>query len=233
MARARPPQPSGRVARGPLPTRAARSPKKGSDVAHAATDAEPERDLDGFPHVGPALRRLREERGLSLERLAQAAGVSRAMLGQVELGQSVPTIKTVWRVARALEVPFSALLGHSRSSSTIVLHPSRARVLTSHDGSFRSRALFPFGGPRKVEFYELTLAAGGEEEADPHAPGTVENLVVNAGLIEVGFSGELHRLEAGDAIIFDADRPHVYRNVGAGDALMYLVITYGLGREGG
>ena len=40
---------------------------------------------DFAPAVGANLRRLRTRRGLSLERLAQASGVSRAMLGQVEL----------------------------------------------------------------------------------------------------------------------------------------------------
>lgn len=50
---------------------------------------------DGMPEVGVNLRWLRAERGLSLEKLAHAAGVSRAMLGQIELGHSTPTIKTL------------------------------------------------------------------------------------------------------------------------------------------
>ena len=60
--------------------------------------------------MGPALRRLRADRGLSLDRLAAASDVSRAMLNQIELGKSTPTIKVLWKIARALEVPFSALI---------------------------------------------------------------------------------------------------------------------------
>jgi transcriptional regulator with XRE-family HTH domain len=55
--------------------------------------------------VGSNLRRLQTTPGLSLERLAHASGVSRAMLCQIELGQSTPTINTIWKIARGLELP--------------------------------------------------------------------------------------------------------------------------------
>src|SRR5689334_16779324 len=53
---------------------------------------------DLAPVVGANLRRLRVRRGLSLERLAQRSGVSRAMLSQIELGQSAPTINVLWKI---------------------------------------------------------------------------------------------------------------------------------------
>ena len=56
---------------------------------------------------------MRVKRGLSLERLAKASGVSRAMLCQIELGQSAPTINILWKIARALDVPFSALISRA------------------------------------------------------------------------------------------------------------------------
>lgn len=172
------------------------------------------------------LRLLREQRGLSLEKLAQAAGVSRAMLGQVELGQSVPTIRTLWRVAKALGVPFSALLGTPTATSVRVLRAVDSRVLSSHDGSFRSRALFPFGVPRRVEFYELKLAPGCHEKAEPHAPGTLENLCVARGRVLLEVGGAPYELQAGDAIEFEADGPHAYRNPGSTEAVLFLVMAY-------
>ena len=179
-----------------------------------------------MPEVGGALRRLREGRRLSLEKLARASGVSRAMLGQIELRQSTPTIKTLWKIARALDVPFSALIGGSAASGTTVLPESTTQRLTNRDGTFVSRALFPFGGPRRVEFYELRLAAGCVENAVPHPPGTPENLVVHHGRVEIEVGGERHALGPGDAIVFAADTPHVYRNTARQDALVYLVMTY-------
>src|SRR5579859_404207 len=90
-----------RKAAGPKPAALRPGPDEGGqwayEVAHGAGDLA--------PVVGKNLRRLRTQRGLSLERLSRASGVSRAMLGQVELGQSAPTINVLWKIARALGIP--------------------------------------------------------------------------------------------------------------------------------
>jgi transcriptional regulator with XRE-family HTH domain len=204
--------------------RAARdtSPKKQRSLEVASEQAS----ADLAPIVGHNLRRLRSKAGLSLEKLSKASGVSRAMLGQVELGQSAPTINVLWKISRALGVPFSALISSSESADITVLKATEAKRLTSHDGTFQSRALFPFGAPRKVEFYELKLARGGVEQAHPHPPGTSENLIVAKGQVEIEVAGEHHPLDTGDAIVFEADKPHAYINRGREDAVMYLVMTY-------
>jgi transcriptional regulator with XRE-family HTH domain len=194
-------------------------------AAKAAEEPAAE-STDLAPVVGANLRRLRTRRGLSLERLAQISGVSRAMLGQIELGQSAPTINVLWKIARALEVTFSALISARTQSGALVLRSNESKILTSKDRSFSSRALFPFDEPRRVEFYELRLAPGSVEEADAHPPGTSENLVVTAGQIEIDAAGDTHRLETGDSILFEADVAHAYRNSGKVEAVMYLVMTY-------
>jgi transcriptional regulator with XRE-family HTH domain len=188
--------------------------------------APKEQSGDLTPVVGENLRRLRTQRGLSLEKLAQQSGVSRAMLGQIELGQSAPTINVLWKVASGLGVTFSALLTSQQRSGPLVLRASHARLLTSSDRKFSSRALFPVDEPRRVEFYELRLSPGGVEHAEAHAAGTVENLVVAEGAIDIELADGKHALETGDAIMFEADAPHVYRNRARGESVMYLVMTY-------
>jgi transcriptional regulator with XRE-family HTH domain len=176
--------------------------------------------------VGSNLRRLRTRRGLSLDRLAQRSGVSRAMLGQIELAQSTPTIALLWKIARALGVTFSALIASKSLAGPLVLRKREAKWLGSGDRAFLSRALFPIDEPRRVEFYQLELAPGSEERADPHPPGTTENLVVASGVVEIGVESARHRLETGDAMLFQADGAHSYRNPGKVPAVMYLVMTY-------
>jgi quercetin dioxygenase-like cupin family protein len=70
------------------------------------------------------------------------------------------------------------------------------------------------------------LAPGTVENAPPHPPGTVENLVVHEGALEIEVGGHVHRLRAGDAIQFVADMEHVYRNREEGPVTAYLVMTY-------
>jgi transcriptional regulator with XRE-family HTH domain len=221
---------AGRVS-GPAPAPGAAAPARppsGRATGDADHDAAPPEAAasDLTPIVGANLRRLRVRRGLSLERLARASGVSRAMLSQIELGQSTPTINVVWKIATALDVPFSALISQKATSTHAVLRQEQAKVLASRDGAFSSRALFPFDEPRRVEFYELRLAGRREERAEAHPPGTTENLVVTSGSITVEFGDEREVLGPGDAIVFPADVPHAYVNGAAEPAVMYLVMTY-------
>jgi transcriptional regulator with XRE-family HTH domain len=189
--------------------------------------ASPSASADLTPIVGSNLRRLRTKRGLSLERLARSSGVSRAMLSQIELGKSTPTINVVWKIASALDLPFSALITDRRSRRPAVMRAATARVLTSHDGAFVSRALFPVDQLRPAEFYELHLAPTSVEKAEAHPAGTTENLVVVSGVLSLAIGGERHRLAAGDAILFEADVAHEYRNDDKEPLRMFLVMTYG------
>ncbi|MFL5299878.1 MAG: helix-turn-helix domain-containing protein, partial [Anaeromyxobacteraceae bacterium] len=86
---------------------------------------------DLAPVVGQNLRRLRVKRGLSLEKLSKLSGVSRAMLGQIELGQSAPTINVLWKIARALDVTFATLIQAREAGGPTVLKKADAKVLTS------------------------------------------------------------------------------------------------------
>ena len=214
-------QGSARERRGRALRRPAREP-----APEPAPEASPASSTDLAPVVGANLRRLRVKRALSLEKLARLSGVSRAMLGQIELGQSAPTINVLWKISTALGVPFSGLIGQRQAGGVVVLRGESAKMLTNHDGTYSSRALFPFDEPRRVEFYELRLKPGGEEHADAHAPGTTENLVVAQGAVDIEVEGTVHRLGQGDAIVFEADAPHVYRNAAGSESLMYLVMTY-------
>jgi mannose-6-phosphate isomerase-like protein (cupin superfamily) len=149
------------------------------------------------------------------------------MLGQIETGKSAPTISLLWKVATALGVPFSNLLVAEAASGTALLRSEDAKILSSKDGRFTTRALFPFSAERKVEFYELRIAPHHRENAEAHAPGTRENLVLVQGAVEISVQGSRPvALAQGDAIVFDADVPHAYRNLGPTEAVLYLVMTY-------
>lgn len=176
--------------------------------------------------VSGNLKRLRVSRNLTLDALAKISGVSRGMLNQIELGHSVPTISLLWKVARALGLPFAALTSGGGPRGTILLPAAKAKTLTSADGAFTSRALFPFDTEQRAEFYKLTLAANAVEHADPHAPGTMENIFVAEGKIEITADGVAYVLKAEDSIFFEADVPHSYRNLGAKTATLYLVMNY-------
>lgn len=173
------------------------------------------------------LKRLRTRQGHSLERLAKLAGVSRAMLSQIETGKSVPTISLLLKVADALGVPIANLLVAPASRLTVVLPRSRAKIVTASSGRFTSRALFPLDSTRRAEFYEVRIAAQHREVLEPQAAGTKQNILVVEGRIELTVGNEAPIVvPQGDAVQFHADVPHTYRNLEVREAIVHVVLTY-------
>lgn len=201
----------------------ARAPAAASEVTEkASSELPPENE----PRVGDNLRILRMERGMSLAELAERSEVSKAMLNQIEMGKSSPTIALGWKIANGLGVPFGALLGEPMPGDFVVHRREQMQVLYSEGRALRSRALFPSGDPRVAEMYELSLDPGAEELASAHIPGTREQIVVIEGQLLVESAGSQAVLSVGDVLFFCADRPHRYCNPGKDTMRCMLVMLY-------
>jgi len=182
--------------------------------------------------VGANVARYRTDRSLPLDALAERSGIRSPLLRALENGQAVPSLRAIWHLATALEVPFGALLANTMLSRAgdpdcRVQRSGRGHVISSADGRFRSRPLFFEGDPRTPEVYELTLVPGCLEEATPHAPRTFEHVTVVRGRLIVRSGAASTELGPGDALFFRADLPHSYENPGREDTIAQLVMTYG------
>jgi len=175
--------------------------------------------------VAENLRQRRKARGMSLDDLARASGVSRAALSQIETCKSNPTVSVLWKVAVGLGVPFAELIGAPRSGA-MLLRRNDAQVLRSSDGKLESRPLAPAGASPLVELYELRLGARSTHSSEAHAPGTHELLVVLSGQLKMHVDGEVYELAAGDSVAFAADRPHAYENPVGAEARYHNIIVY-------
>lgn len=183
-------------------------------------------DSSAPPNVASNVRRARQQQGLSLETLARHSGVSRAMLGQIETGKSVPTITVIWKVAKALAIPAASLIASEAHVPLVVVRADELRTVLSSDGGFSQR---PFLSPDLVhpfDFSEITLEPGHSESFSPLPIGGRATLVVKTGAIEAVVGDERAlRLGAGDALLFQADAWHSLSNPGAIPATAYLVST--------
>lgn len=181
--------------------------------------------------VASNLQRLRAKRQLSLDALARASGVSRAMLAQVESARSVPSIRVLCKIAKGLKVSVAAFLDQHECAGVTLLPKRDSKRLVSAAGTFVSRALYPVDAPRQTEFYELRISPLGEEHSAGHGPGVRENLVVAQGALEISVNDERFLLSTGDSIVFYADQPHRYRNPVDSEAVAYLVVTHPESRD--
>ena len=78
--------------------------------------------------IGEKLKSIRMARTLSLDDTAVLTGVSKPMLGQIERGQSIPTVTTLWKIATRLKTPLSAFLEEPQTEYTIT-GPDEAKVV--------------------------------------------------------------------------------------------------------
>ncbi len=175
--------------------------------------------------VAANLRAGRKARGLSLDQLAGASGVSRAALSQIETQRSNPSLGVLWKIAVGLGISFAELIGATVQAAA-VLRRSDSQVLRSADGKMESRPLAPAGTSPLVELYELRLAARSSHTSEAHAQGTHETLVVLSGRLRLRVGGAVFELGAGDSVSFKADETHTYENPGGSEARYHNVIVY-------
>lgn len=171
------------------------------------------------------LRRLREEKKLSLDRVAELTGVSKSMLGQIERSESNPTVATVWKIARGMKVSFTALI-HSPQPDTVVTGRNAVEPLVEDAGRYRIYPFFPYEEGRPFEMYTVEMEQGSYYSADAHGTGTQEFLTVFEGELTLLVGAEEFTVGTGDSIRFKADRPHAYHNSGTGLTRLCMVIHY-------
>ncbi|MGG1661542.1 helix-turn-helix domain-containing protein [Brevibacillus sp. NRS-1366] len=171
------------------------------------------------------LKNLRASKKLSLDKVAEMTGVSKTMLGQIERGESNPTINTVWKIANGLKISFTSLINHPQPD-TIVITQNDIQSLQEDNGRYRVYPYFPFEEGRRFEVYTVEIDTGGYLSADPHGPGTEEFITVFEGELTIRIHDGEYTIKSGDSIRFKADRNHVYHNSGTTLTRISMVIYY-------
>jgi transcriptional regulator with XRE-family HTH domain len=169
--------------------------------------------MDDLAHlVGERLRAARRERGLSVGALADAAGVGKGSLSEIENGIRNPTLGTLYALAGTLGVPLATLIA-DRAGTRVTAPGVEARLLdsTRDDG-------------QTVEVYRLRLDPGVRHRSVAHGPGVVEHLLVTAGRVLAGRLGEETEIGAGSAADWVSDVVHTYTALGPGAVESVLVI---------
>jgi len=178
-------------------------------------------------HLGSRVKHLRGARGWSLEALANASGVSRSMLSQIEREQANPTLAVTLRIARAFGLSLGELLEMPGAASTVtVIRADDHNYHYRSDKDCRIRTLSPLNLEKDVEFYEIRLQAGGALRSAPHFEGTREFLTVQKGRVRVESAGDVEELIPGDSASYRADVAHAITNSGRGDAVVFLIVIY-------
>jgi transcriptional regulator with XRE-family HTH domain len=174
--------------------------------------------------VGELVRRLREQRGLSLRALASATGFSPSFVSQLENGAVSPSIASMERIANTLGVTLGEFFASLGSSESGVVVRRRERVeLPSRWSAATLEALAPMKRGRLLEPLLLTIAPGGRSAKHPVAKAREEFAYVLEGDVELALGPDTYRLRPGDAVTLLRGELRRWRNDGSKQARILTV----------
>jgi transcriptional regulator with XRE-family HTH domain len=174
--------------------------------------------------VGARVRQQRQRRDWTLDQLAEAAGVSRRMVVNVEQGAANPSVGTLLRLSDALGVGLPALVERPEPRPVKVTRHGDGAVLWTSASGGRGVLVAGTAALDVVELWDWTLAPGDQHASEAHTPGTQELIQVLEGAVTVQVAGEPVSLAAGDAVAFGGDVAHGYTNPGSQPARFSLAV---------
>lgn len=176
-------------------------------------------------NLGHQLKKLRQQRGMSLDEISKLTDVSKGQLAQMEKGESNPTVSTIWKIADGLKISFSSLLQPPKSSAKKII-PSNVPFLTEDEGRYRVFSIIPYDPERGWEFYRVELDPSCSYESAPHMDGVEETLTLVEGNLKIVLENQEVDLEIGETVVFSGNQIHRYMNTNDNRAVLHLIIHY-------
>lgn len=174
--------------------------------------------------IGSRVRQERRARSWTLDRLAEAAGVSRRMVVNVEQGAANPSVGTLLRISDALGVGLPGLVEPPQRRPVTVTRGGEGATLWTGESGGRGVLVAGTQPPDVLELWDWILAPGEQHASEAHTRGTQELLQVHTGTLRLEIADRSVTLGAGDAVAFPGDVAHSYVHEGEGPARFTLAV---------
>jgi transcriptional regulator with XRE-family HTH domain len=179
--------------------------------------------------VGQRVRKVREERGLTVKDIAQRTGLSSKYLAQIESDEISPRLGALIRIAKALDMKLGRFISTGEVKPFTVIRKDQRRIVsryTSAQGDqygYTYESLAPDKKDRHMEPFMVTLVPSkARKELSTHAGQ--EFIHVLKGAMEVTLKDHTEVLYPGDSIYYDSTVPHVVRCHGDKETLILAVL---------
>ena len=180
---------------------------------------------DPSQNIGLVLKEVRFKRGLTLDEASKLTGVSKAMLGQIERGESVPTISTLWKISTGLKLSFSEFLSSKKQDSEVI-DINALEAMFESDGKMILYNVFPFNPFLGFEYFYIKLLPGAYHQASPRNSSCEEYITVTKGVLKLIVDENQYILKAPSAISFRGDKVHIYSNPYEEEVIFQNIIKY-------
>jgi transcriptional regulator with XRE-family HTH domain len=173
--------------------------------------------------LGRKIRDLRLRRGLTVQQLAEASGLSKGFISQVENDRTSPSLATLRDLAMALETSVAYLVVEEDQVPHVVRKAERPRVQV---GGNTSRVEVLSAQPkRNLELLMAELPPGLNAGDKRHYHHGEECVVVLEGRVRLTCGSQVLLLESGDSCHYDGRVPHAVENCGSGTARLLIAMT--------
>lgn len=174
-------------------------------------------------NIASNLKRIRKARNMSLDMLAEETGVSKSMLGQIERGESNPTVSTISKIVEGLKVPFEELI-YKKEENIMMPALDDAPVYKAKDGAYSIHIMLPYDTGRNFEIYQGSIKPDAIFRECAKGENIWEFVTVLKGEVELKIDEEDFRLPENASFYFACDREHSYHNVGAESAIVNMLV---------
>lgn len=172
-------------------------------------------------HVGRKIRDLRLRQGLTVQRLADATGLSKGFISQVENNRTSPSLASLHAIANALEVSVAYLVVEENQVPHLVRAGQRPSVRVG--GNTTRVEILSAQPKRNIEVLMAELPPGVHAGAKCHYHHGEEVVVCLEGRVKLLCGDLVYMLETGDSVHFDGRMPHGVEN--AGTVVARVMIT--------
>ena len=174
--------------------------------------------------LGARIRAVRQARHLTLRDVSERAGVTESFLSQVERDVTSPSIATLQRIARALDLSIAQLFAEEGDTGRVVRREARRRV--TYKGLKAVDEFLTSNMSGRLQVIMSTIEPGGGTGADPYTHDSDEEVVVVLdGVLDLWVGDEHYVLREGDSITYPSRVPHWNVNHGTEPARVLFCIT--------
>jgi transcriptional regulator with XRE-family HTH domain len=177
----------------------------------------PKSDVEPGPRIGARLKHARLMTHMRLKDVAEKAGCSESMLSKIENERAAPSLTTLHRLCKALNISVSTLLSSETSEPWTIMRPDQRTTIghakAAGGEGVMAEVLIPSSEGRLLEGFLVVIEPGGHTDGTLQHKGEEVGFIVE-GQLELTISNEVHLLKTGDSFYFPSDLPHAYRNPG-------------------
>lgn len=169
--------------------------------------------------IGGKIKRVRVDKNVPLERIANETGFSVAYLKEVETGKAIPPVGAILQIARALEIDSASLLKEPDSKLQ-----KRIQAHTKRTENYAYTTLTPGAENKHLKAFRVVIEAQQEHHGVDYFHEGEEFDYVLSGRVQVTVGEHVNTLGPGDCLHFNSGIPHKLRSISDERAELLVVI---------